>query len=170
MKHCKQKSGKIVLISKNAKNWFLFCVELQCWLLICIFFIYPKKFNHGIHESSYFKETFTLQDAIACHKWQIPDISIHIGVWCNLCWTWTTKDAIFTIFFWTGGDVLIVNLKKNIFRQLQSHISEWFWSSCCSYYDQSSFEWFRHGIWVKYFLSFPQKKPVARENWDKLSV
>ena len=28
----------------------------------------------------------------------------------------------------------------------------------------------RPGICVKYFLSFPQKKPGTRENWDKLSV
>ena len=28
----------------------------------------------------------------------------------------------------------------------------------------------RTGICVKYFLSFPQKKPVTREIWDKLSV
>ena len=28
----------------------------------------------------------------------------------------------------------------------------------------------RPGICVKYFLSFPQKKPVTRENWDKISV
>ena len=28
----------------------------------------------------------------------------------------------------------------------------------------------RPGMCVKYFLSFPQKKTVTRENWDKLSV
>ena len=52
--------------------------------------------------------------------------------------------------------------------------TQWIIANVVIWSNLNNWDWHRNrsdlrlGICVKYFLSFPQKKTVARENWDKL--
>ena len=139
----------------------------------------------GTFEPSLFKNVKLMQNTIFWNVFTIdynplgvPQANTRRRSWVfSLQLAYRVSSYVTRILYWLEfSEDHLVWLKKNTRRtlfMLSLFGVENFYMQCCCFlrWLWDIFEMaLRPRICVKYFLSFPQKKPVTRENWDKLSV